>query len=98
MKSNIKPDQIIKTGEDKWKVLSLTEDKSGSILLISVLSCSSHFSTYLNVGQEYMLHKHSSGYDAYPIVWEISADQMKRSSSQMLLFEWKNKCEMELDF
>jgi len=91
--SLIKVGQVI-GGQGQLEVLSVGESE----MRLKVLSTDSHLKRYLDVGQEYSAHKHDSQCGSHE-VWEISADQMHRSSSQALIFAWDDtKAEIELDF
>ena len=90
MKQRIIPELILHNGEDKWEVIN---DKP---FIIKPLAMSPHMSTYLDYNTHYTLElRHCSSYE----VWEIPPEQMKRDSSQVLLYLWdEGDVGIEIDF
>ena len=75
-----------------WEVMSY--DPEGD-LVIRVLKAAPRFDTYLDIGETYTLFEHK--HNRQPIdstvepmeIWEIPPEQMKRSTSQVLLYLWE---------
>jgi len=65
---------------------------------IIVREVTPHTGTYLNVGQEYPLTYHEGSEYCDGGIWEILGEEMKRESSQMLLYDWNDGPSIELDF
>ena len=57
-----------------------------------------HHATYLDIGKEYTLNFHEDSTHCDGGIWEIPPEQMKRESSQMLLYDWEDGPGIELDF
>lgn len=98
IKTQLKVNQIIKSDKDKWKILSINESQSEIEIL--VISCGKYAKNYLDKNKKYIAYRHEQLHeDTFPIIWEISSNQMKESLAQMLLFEWENnEFGIELDY
>lgn len=73
-----------------WEVV-----KKGRIIVREVTP---RTGTYLNVGQEYPLTFQEGSEYCDGGIWEILGEEMKRDSSQMLLYDWEDGPGIELDF
>ena len=84
-----------------WKIINY--DPEGDLIIL-VLKSTSYFSTYLDEGRQYTLFEHKcnrrpeTSTTELMEIWEIPAEQMKRSSSQLLLYLWEEGPSIDLDF
>lgn len=90
------------TQENEWVVLELINQKNRRPRVrIRVEKVGAHMGTYLTLGKEYVLVRVNQLTDAEHLVYEVPAKQCKRTSSQVLLYDWPAKeggPKMDIDF
>lgn len=81
--------QRIKNRDDEWTVLELLNQKNRRPRVrIRVEKVGAHMGTYLTPGKEYVLVRVNRLTDDNHLVYEVPARQCKRTSSQVLLYDW----------
>lgn len=77
------------TQENEWLVLELINQRNRRPRVrIRVEKVGPHMGTYLTLGKEYVLVRVNQLTDADHLVYEVPAKQCKRTSSQVLLYDW----------
>jgi hypothetical protein len=85
----------IKSHGNQWEILSVVAD--GSTFRFKALAANPQVESYIDIGAIYTCHRHSRLYASMPLVYEVPENEMKRSTSQLLLFIWETGPEIELD-
>jgi hypothetical protein len=89
--------QMIRSSKELWEVTEVF--KEDDTLEITPLELSPHMETYITKGEKYRLIKHNAPEMGKGGIWEIPAENMDRSSSQVLLYLWEDTGpSIEIDF
>ena len=80
--------------DNEWVILETVP-----AVKIKVIKVGSLFNRYIDVGKEYTLNEHTHAKEGDLLyLGEIPKEQMRRSFSQVLLYEWKDSgLSMDLD-
>lgn len=84
----LKPGTIV---EGQWKIISFHSNR----IVVEIIDTEIMFASYLNIGETYCLDPITIEKDYE--VWEISNAQMKRETSQILLYIWDGVPSLDLD-
>lgn len=89
--------QLIVSGSEEWVVTELLNQKNHTPRVrIRVEKASDHMETYLTVGKEYVLRQGMRLEEGHH-VWVVPDKQCKRTTSQVILYDFKNGPGIEID-
>jgi len=90
--------QRIVDGSEEWVVTELLNQKNHTPRVrILVEKAGEHMATYLTVGKSYVLRRGMQLGDEEHHVWVVPAKQCKRTSSQVILYDFKSGPGIEID-
>jgi hypothetical protein len=88
--------QRIVSGSEEWVVTELLNQNNRTPRIrVRVEKAGPHMATYLTVGREYVLRQSSR---LSPNTWVVPEKQCKRTSSQVILFDFEGGPSIEIDF
>jgi hypothetical protein len=85
-------------GSEEWVITEILNQRNHTPRIrILVQKTSDHMDTYLTVGKEYVLRQGMRLDDEEHHVWIVPDKQCKRTTSQVLLYDFKNGPGIEID-
>jgi hypothetical protein len=78
--------QVIDSGPDTWQVIHIEENKMTIKVIKTGPDKHGHIGSYLDIGAFYDLFRHE---DDLQELWEVHPEMMKRDTSQVLLYWFK---------
>jgi hypothetical protein len=88
----LKVGQLIVSDGEEWTVLELLNQKNHTPRVrIKVEKATARMETYLTVGKEYVLRQNRAD------VWVVPKKQCKRTTSQVILYDFDNRPGINID-